>query len=378
LLQLGMRVDGFGSAVEVLAALQQANVENDPYRIAVLDHQMPDIDGEVLGSAIKSDPAYRDMRLVLFSSLSRAVDAQRIEQAGFSAFFSKPVPQRVLVDALKALCGAGIDEPLPFLTTTAWSQSRIEPGSGVLPFTGYSVLVADDNLVNQQVAQRMLERLGCQVDVAANGDMAVAMCRDRQYDLILMDCQMPELDGYEATARIRAEEKDGRRMPVVALTANAMQGEREKCLAAGMDDFMSKPIRPQTLHETLQRWLRESDFVASSADGERDEMRAVQEVFGDGFGELVALFLQDSPNRIGSLRQAMQEQNQIAIGKVAHAMAGSCASIGASTLSNLCKSLEMESKSGIPADLATRIEMIEAEYAKAAAKLSAMVQSTPI
>jgi signal transduction histidine kinase/CheY-like chemotaxis protein/HPt (histidine-containing phosphotransfer) domain-containing protein len=372
--QLGMRVDGFGSAIEVLAALQQANAENDPYRIAILDHQMPDIDGEILGGAIKSDPVYRDMRLVLFSSLSRAADAQRIEQAGFSAFFSKPVPQRVLVDALEALCSAGIDEPLPFLTATALSPAHVEPGGGVLPFTGYCVLVADDNLVNQQVAQRMLERLGCQVDVAANGDIAVSMCRNRQYDLILMDCQMPELDGYEATARIRAEEKEGRRVPVVALTANAMQGEREKCLAAGMDDFLSKPIRPQTLHETLQRLLREGDFVSSSAGGDCDEMGAVQEAFGDGFGELVALFMQDSPKRIESLRQAMQEQNQTAIGRIAHALAGSCASIGASALSRLCKALEMENKSGIPADLAIRIEAIEVEYAKAAAKLSEMVQ----
>jgi two-component system, sensor histidine kinase and response regulator len=376
--QLGMRVDGFGAAIEVLAALQQARADGDPYRIAILDHQMPDIDGEILGSAIKSDPAYQDIRLVLFSSLSRAGDAQRIEQAGFAAFFSKPVPQHILIDALKALCSAGADEPLPFLTIAALSPSRMEPGGGVLPFAGYNVLVADDNLVNQQVAQHMLERFGCRVDVAVNGDMAVAMCRNRRYDLVLMDCQMPELDGYEATARIRIEEDEGKRVPVIALTANAMQGEREKCLASGMDDFLSKPIRPQTLHETLQRWLRNGGG-GYDADGEEgnDEMAAVLEIFGDSFGELVGMFMHDGPIRIEGLRQAMQAGDQLAIGKLAHALAGSCASIGASVLSRLCRDLEMQNKQGIPPNLGERLDAIEAEYAKAAARLLAMVPSAP-
>jgi signal transduction histidine kinase/DNA-binding response OmpR family regulator/HPt (histidine-containing phosphotransfer) domain-containing protein len=378
--QLGMRVDGFGAAIEVLAALQQAKASNDPYRVAILDHQMPDIDGEILGSAIKSDPAYEDIHLILFSSLSRAGDAQHVEQAGFSAFFSKPVPQHILIDALKALCSAAADEPLPFLTIAALSPSRVEAGGGALPFAGFNVLVADDNLVNQQVAQRMLERFGCHVDVAVNGDMAVAMCRNRRYDMVLMDCQMPELDGYEATARIRIEEGEGRRVPVIALTANAMQGEREKCLAAGMDDFLSKPIRPQTLHETLQRWLRNDRVVAQDIDDNevRDEMAAILEVFGDSFGELVGLFMHDSPIRIEGLRQAIREGDQAAIGKLAHAMAGSCASIGATVLSGLCRDLEMQNKQGIPSDAAERLESIEAEYERAAARLQAMIPSAPV
>ena len=382
LTQLGMRVDGFGSAIEVLGALQQANAQGDPYRIAILDHQMPDVDGEVLGSAIKSDPAYKDMHLILFSSLSRAGDAHRVEQAGFSAFFSKPVPQHILIEALKALCDRDADEPLPFLTAVALSPSRVEQGSLALPFGGYSALVADDNLVNQQVARRTLESFGFQVDVANNGDVAVAMCRNRRYDLILMDCQMPVLDGYEATVRIRAEEDGGRRVPVIALTANAMQGEREKCLAAGMDDFLSKPIRPLTLHETLRRWLRDRDAdggVASDATAgdtqDQDEMAAIQAIFGDSFGELVTLFMHDSPKRIEGLRQAMYEKNQILIGKLAHVMAGSCASIGATALSSLCQDLEMQNKQGVPGDLAERLDFIEAEYAKTAARMLAMVQS---
>jgi signal transduction histidine kinase/CheY-like chemotaxis protein/HPt (histidine-containing phosphotransfer) domain-containing protein len=380
--QLGMRPDSFSTAIEVLAALQHAHASGDPYRVAILDHQMPDIDGEVLGSAIKSDPAYRNMHIILFSSLSRAADAQRVEQAGFAAFFTKPVPQHVLIDALKALCGADADEPLPFLTATSLGPSRMEQGSLALPFGGCSVLVADDNLVNQQVAQRMLERFGFHVDVAGNGDMAVAMCRNRHYDLILMDCQMPVLDGYEATVRIRAEESGGRRVPVIALTANAMHGEREKCLAAGMDDFLSKPIRPQTLHEALQRWLRDGDHerapapvTAAVVAEPQDEMEAVREVFGDSFGELVGLFTLDSPKRLEGLRKAMEEQDQVMVGKLAHAMAGSCASIGAKTLSVMCRELEMDNKQGIPADLEARIAAIEAEYGKAAAKLSSMLQS---
>ncbi|HYD79330.1 MAG TPA: response regulator [Paucimonas sp.] len=375
--QQGMRVDGFGSAIEVLTALQRAVAEKDPYRIAILDHQMPDIDGEILGAAIKAEPAYSSIQLMLLSSLSRAGDAQRIEQAGFAAFLSKPVPQHILIDALMVLNSASDAEPMPFLTVTALSSSPAGQEEDGLPFAGCQILVADDNLVNQQVAQRMLERLGCLVEVAANGETAVAMSRHRRYDLILMDCQMPELDGYEATARIRAEETGGRRVPVIALTANAMQGEREKCLAAGMDDFLSKPIRPQTLHETLRRWLPGAGAGAPvvEEEGIRDEMLAVQEAFGESFGELVALFLSDSPKRIEGLRQGMATQDQIAIGKVAHALAGSCASIGAMRLSGLCRDLEIQNKAGIPPDLAGRIDAIEMEYGKAAARLSAMAQA---
>jgi len=379
----GMRAEGFASAVDILAALQEGVVARDPFRIVILDHQMPDIDGEVLGAALKSDPAHRDVHLVLLSALSRAGDAQRVAEAGFSAFLSKPVQQHVLVDAMKALCSAQAGEPLPFLTTSTLAPAQPEAAEEPQPFAGFRVLVADDNLVNQQVAQRMLERFGCTTDVAANGAVAVAMCSQVRYDLVLMDCQMPELDGYAATERIRRLEGEGRRVPVVALTAHAMQGERERCLEAGMDDFLSKPIRPQTLQDMLARWLgRPAAQAGAQAQGgvppDDDELESVREMFGDSFPELVALFLNDSPGRIDGMRAAAASGDAAQLCRFAHAFAGSCASIGASGLSAACRELELLGKQGMPADATAHVEAIAAEYGRISTRLLAMVQSAPV
>lgn len=380
LLQRGMRAHGVATAAQALTAMRDAIANHEPYPIVLLDHQLPDLDGASLGMALKQDPAFRDTLLVLLSSLSHSSEADRFAQAGFSAFLCKPVQQDLLIDTLEALYRAKKNgKAAPFLTAASFSEPHPVPDQAALPFSGRHILVTDDNIVNVAVVVHMLEKLGCKTDVASNGLKAVAMHGAQRYDLILMDCQMPELDGYQATARIRAQEAARDRTPVIALTAHALQGEREKCLAAGMDDYLSKPIRPAALQEMLSRWLQPGQPVHQSADmtTASDELKEMQEVFGEAFAHIVAAFVVDTPRRIGALREAALRRDIAELGAVAHALGGSTASIGASALALMCKELEACCKTGAIDDGEQRITAIEAEYARVEASLQTLLQAAP-
>jgi two-component system sensor histidine kinase/response regulator len=371
-----MRVDCFSTGAQALAALQQASAMGDPYRIAVFVQQLPDIDGLTLGTALKSDPTCHDILLVMLGLQSRAGDMQAFSQAGFSAFLRKPVQQHILISTMEALCGSLHDgKPLPFLTANSFSDTAANEANEALPFAGYRVLVVDDNIVNQMVVVYMLRKLGCLTEVASDGRQAVTMQSRQAYDLILMDCQMPELDGYEATGQIRAEQTGTMRTPIIALTAHALAGEREKCLAAGMDDFMSKPIRPVVLREMLGRWLKavSAAEVLPPKTDEADELDAIQDMFGSDFPELAALFQADSPKRIEALQRAVGEHDAGTMAKVAHAFSGSAASLGASGLAALCKALEIQVKSSWPDDAESRVQAIAAEYARIDSRLRMML-----
>ena len=253
------------------------------------------------------------------------------------------------------------------------------------PFAGRRILVVEDNIVNRTVVTHMLQKLGCTVEIAVDGRQAVAMTAVRPIDLILMDCQMPELDGYQATGQIRDREATHAsaraRTPIVALTAYAVAGEREKCLAAGMDDFMAKPVRPNLLRDMLGRWLRApsgSDATAHvQAATEADDLDAIQEMFGTDFPALADLYTVDSPKRIEALRAAACERDTLALAMVAHALSGSSASMGASGLAAMCQSLELQARAGWPDQLDARIDAIAFEYTRIESRLSEMVQTTP-
>lgn len=242
-------------------------------------------------------------------------------------------------------------------------------------FSGYNILVADDNPVNQQVAARMLEKLGCACALAADGMQAVDMHIWKRFDLILMDCDMPMLDGLEATQRIRTSESAGQRTPIIALTACTGQGEQERCIAAGMDDFLSKPIRPQMLADVLARWLPQPAPAteATSVPACEDELEEVKEMFGADFAELSALYQNDGPPRLAALHEAFAAGDCAKVAKVAHAFAGSSASIGATGLSALCKSVETSAKAGSLDDFVQRMAAIETEYRRVCGKLQSLL-----
>jgi signal transduction histidine kinase/CheY-like chemotaxis protein len=252
----GMRNGSFSSGEQVLGALHAARRSGDPYHFVILDYQMPGMDGASLAREIKADPATRDTVLVMLTSVGHLGALRHTESASVDACLSKPVRQSQLLNTL----------------ATSWSKKQhvalagpARPGSRIAEMNSalagrsaewpIRVLVAEDNVVNQKVAVRMLERLGLRTDVATNGREAVRMFELLPYDLIFMDCQMPEMDGYEAAQEIRRREGPGRRVAIVAMTADAMAGCREQCLEAGMDDFVGKPVAMEPLFEALQRWV---------------------------------------------------------------------------------------------------------------------------
>lgn len=260
-------------------------------------------------------------------------------------------------------------------------QENIGAASGVSgetapAYSSYTILVADDNPVNQQLAARMLEKLGCKTGVAANGMEAIEMHARKRFDLILMDCEMPVLDGLEATQRIRAAGGTGRRTPIIALTAFTGQGEQERCIAAGMDDFLSKPIRPQLLGDVLARWLvRPSTTAADAGTACEDELEEVRTMFGADFAELASLYQNDGAPRLAAMREAAAIGDCAKLAKLAHAFGGSCASIGATGLASLSKTLEIAAKAGSLEDFDQRMAGIENEYRRVCGKLQSLLTS---
>jgi signal transduction histidine kinase/CheY-like chemotaxis protein/HPt (histidine-containing phosphotransfer) domain-containing protein/HAMP domain-containing protein len=243
-----------GSAADGPAALTvlRAAAQSEPYELAVLDMQMPGLDGLMLARAIKADPACAATRLVLLTSLGQRGPTAETRAAGILACLAKPVRQSHLYDCLATVMAGG--DALRRLARPEANADNAPP-AGAPASRGPRVLVAEDNAVNQRVAVRMLQRLGYRADVVANGQEAVDALARVPYPLVLMDCQMPELDGFGATAAIRAREGAARHTPIIAMTAGAMQGDRERCLAAGMDDYVSKPVHQEELAATLYRWL---------------------------------------------------------------------------------------------------------------------------
>jgi len=254
----GMLNDSFASGEAALSAMCKAQKNGEPYQIAIIDNNMPGMDGEMLGRAIKSDPTLQGTVLFMLTSLAQRGDAKRLTEIGFSAYLKKPIQQSHLMDILTTVWGNKIQgKSTDLVTRHTLAESRTAtPISSTSRKASFNkrVLLVEDNIDNQKLAARLLEKWGCRVDVGANGKEAVEMVDRFPYDLVFMDCQMPEMDGYEATAEIRRREDDKKRIPIIALTANAMQGDHERCLAAGMDDYISKPINKQKLLKILEYW----------------------------------------------------------------------------------------------------------------------------
>ncbi|MGV3743143.1 MAG: response regulator, partial [Burkholderiaceae bacterium] len=380
--QQGMQIDCEDSGLSVLHAVRQARMQGKAYKLLIMGSQLGDMQALELSKVVKTDHLCAETMLVMLSSSSRPSDAQRFADAGFSAFLGSPAPQHMLLEILTILCNtAGNNIKPPFLTAAALGGGAAEHDDDA-PFADFRLLVADDNLVNQRVAAHMLRRLGCKVDFAASGHAVIAMHAEKNYDLIFMDCQMPGLDGYDATAKIRLSESPEQHVPIIALTAHAIQGEREKCLAAGMDDYMSKPIRMHTLREMAGKWLRagRSPEAIQPPAGQRDEqigspsedLESVRQFFGPSFGELAQLFMSDSSKRLAALHAASDNPQELA--GIAHILSGSCASIGAKTLANLCHTLENDAKAGASRhEIDRRLGEIVSEYRKTEFSLQAML-----
>jgi two-component system sensor histidine kinase/response regulator len=240
-------------ALEVACA---AAIAGRPFDLALIDYQMPGMDGEQLARALRADPRTQSMPLIMLSSVAGLGEASRMQEAGFVGLLSKPIKSSQLFDCIAAVVGSAGDpellEETGIVTRHVVEQMRRREA--------VRVLLVEDNLVNQKVATRILAKLGFRSELAANGEEALTALARERFDLVLMDCQMPIMDGFEATRRIRATETPGgARQPIVAMTANAMVGDRERCLDAGMDDYITKPIDVDALLVILDKWTGVSD-----------------------------------------------------------------------------------------------------------------------
>jgi two-component system, sensor histidine kinase and response regulator len=247
-----------GGGRQALAVLEQSFAAGRRFDVALVDHLMPDVDGAELGEMLHADPRFGGLRLILLTTSEQIGSARELLDRGFSAYLTKPVVRsRLLRDAMcRALAPAAMPAPKDAAapTTAAAPSPRVAPGLAASPHLT-RVLVAEDNSVNQMVAVRLLERLGCRVDVAGNGAEAVQMATRLPYNLIFMDCHMPEMDGFDATVEIRRRESDTgvAPMPIVALTASVLQEDRDRCVSAGMNDIIGKPVQPAELAQVLSR-----------------------------------------------------------------------------------------------------------------------------
>ncbi|MFL6549143.1 MAG: response regulator [Povalibacter sp.] len=248
------------SGKEALQMMEKAWREDTMYDIVLLDHDMPECDGAELGRRINADPRLRSARRVLLTSAAYHGDAQSFAQLGFAGYLLKPVAESDLIDCLRVIMGAKAED-WNMQTQTIVTQQELQVRRSRTP--SRRVLVAEDVVVNQRVVSRTLEKLGYEAVVVSNGREAIDAWQAGSFDLILMDCQMPEMDGYAATQEIRRREPAGKHIPIIALTAHAMKGADEECFAAGMDDYLSKPIDREQLRTCLQRFL--SVPIADSA-----------------------------------------------------------------------------------------------------------------
>ncbi len=248
----GCRIESASSGVQALEQLHRSMDENDPFDMAILDMRMPEMDGETLGKKIRNDRRFKNIRLVMMTSVGQRGDATRLEQVGFSAILVKPVKMSKLHDCLSTLSGS------KHRRSTPCGLEVIEATQGIAEKQkhGVSILLAEDNFLNQKVAANFLDILGYEFDVVSNGHQAVTALSKKPYSMVLMDCQMPEMDGFEATDAIRnpASGVLNHQIPIIAMTANAMRGDREACIKAGMDDYLAKPFQPQELEDILEKW----------------------------------------------------------------------------------------------------------------------------
>jgi two-component system sensor histidine kinase/response regulator len=377
----GMRVSAVESGSKALDALQQAAAAGGGFDLAILDMKMPEMDGLTLARAIKGVGVLESLHLVLLTSFGQRGHGAEASRIGISAYLTKPVDEGDLYDCLSEVLGDDPRRRGAHLVTRHSLREARPPASA-------RVLVAEDNEVNQKVAVRILERLGFTVEVADNGREAVEACGRTPYDAVLMDVQMPGMDGYEATRLIREREAGAARTPIVAMTANAMKGDREKCLEAGMDDYVSKPVTPADLEQVLGRWVRPSRAApAPSAvapdqgGGELDEtvVRSLMSVDDDGtlMDELVATFMRIAPVRIGALRKAVRAGDPANLERAAHSFLGSCGNLGCRRMADLCARLEVLGRNGSTAGAAEAVREIEEAYAAVKPELVALPSRHP-
>jgi PAS domain S-box-containing protein len=354
----GMIARDTGSPNEALEWIRRG----DPFDVAILDVSMPEMDGMALAERIRSTRPRESLAIIICSSLGRREALS--EKLGIAAFLNKPLKQSQLFDALAAIFEAPGVPVAPEAATPTVDHEMAQR----IPLR---ILLAEDNAVNQKLALRILSQMGYRADVAGNGLEAIQAVERQPYDVILMDVQMPEMDGLEATRQICRRWAVRERPRIIAMTANAMQGDREMCLAAGMDDYLSKPIRVHELVAALSKCAPkkaagEENVSDSSVIDQKAFDELVASTGGDAafLGELMDTYFADAPELMAQMRSSLAAGDAETFRRAAHTLKSSSATLGAMTLSDLAKDLEMMGKAGTLEGAASRIAQVETEYAR--------------
>ena len=379
--QLGRRWDMHVTAVcdaaEALTQLREAAARQEPFECAALDLHMPGANGIQLARAIFHDQTFPTPALVMLTST--ADDRREAQEAGIDIYMTKPVRRTRLFNALAEAIGIRIRrEQAPVEDDTHAASSPM-------------ILVAEDNDVNRILAIRMLQRRGYRVEAVADGRQAVQALDRRHYAAVLMDCQMPEQDGYDATSEIRLREWADRHTPVIAMTAHALNGDREKCLASGMDDYLAKPLKPDELDRVLRRWaprtIEAADRRALVAGMRPDDAPAAIgpldpagiKRLGDELGSIEALklpielFATQTPELLADMRRAIAIGDAETVRGSAHKLKGGCMSLAATRMAGLCGELELRLGADSTTEATALVDRIEGAFEEALAALLAEV-----
>jgi two-component system, sensor histidine kinase and response regulator len=336
-----MRNGSVESGSQALTMLRAAAARGEPYDIAIVDMQMPEMDGLALARAIRSDAAISSTKLVLLTSLGGHDFPKSARDAGVDAYLTKPARQSELYNILAGIMGVRSCPPNEVPKALLDQQTQMHR-------RGVRLLVAEDNVVNQQVVLGVLGSLGYSADVVANGLEAVEAAARFPYSAILMDCRMPEMDGYTATTTIRRSRSESRHIPIIALTADVVSDARAKALAAGMNDYITKPVKADELASVLERWVAapvqidlQRVSIQPSLDDDLFESLKGLEACAPGLSrKVIDAFLEDTPRRLEDIEQALPGHNAEELSLVAHGLRGSASNLGAHAFVQICADLE--------------------------------------
>ena len=372
-----IRDDQASTTAEAFDLIQAAAKAGHPYPLLLIDIDMPETDGLSLAQTVKGDPQLASSRIVMLTTLLNRLNTTTMKATGISACVVKPVRQSRLLECLVDVMSA----------SGAVSAQPAEAEDGATRRTAdravsqnIRILLAEDNVVNQRVALKQLKKLGFSADSVSNGNEVLSALQRVPYDIIIMDCQMPEMDGYEVTRRIRQGGSDSyihlKAAPyVIALTANAMSGDRERCLALGMNDYLTKPLHLHELDAVLQRALLRISLPSAStappASSEPDVLdrtviNGLKELREPGqpdpLRELVELFLKDAQPRLEQMDKAASSGDMPKLASAAHTLKGSASNLGARRLSSLAAILEKQAKAGEAGPSARTLIDVKAEF----------------
>ncbi|HWP43182.1 MAG TPA: response regulator, partial [Blastocatellia bacterium] len=344
----GMRPATEGDGPAALYRLRRASREGEPFRIVLLDYQMPEMDGLVVAEQIRREAALAGTVVIMLTSVVSTAVATRCRELGLAGCLAKPVSQSNLLETISLALSKGCEAKK---STGPGPVDRIKEHQ-----RGLRILLAEDNEINQRVAARMLEKMGHTVFVAANGRQALAAYEEQHFDLIFMDVQMPEMNGFEATALIRQREKEtGKHILIVAMTARAMRGDREECLAAGMDAYVSKPIRPEDLSEAIRALVPndveieleveqppatglkalDAEALLASVDEDKEFLRT-----------LIDLYFESAEEHLSEIRDSVAYRQSERLSKAAHSLKGTLGALCADASSEAARQLEQAGREG--------------------------------